>query len=251
MIKIVICHDNERIAGQLQELIVSYTHFDDPVRVVTCLSGSELPTDRDKTSEPDIVIMAYRQGKSTQKEEAEAGAIITKNGPQTVIIYLLSDSDQPDRINDAEPVVYLRKPFNRETVEAALDQALSLRRAASGNYYYFTYGGIERRIDLNEVLYIESSYKIVRAKMKDSFSVRISGRDGKSFREVCGDLEAEYPVFCQPKKSLIVNALYIEDISETSLKVADREFRISPEYQEECLKRRIEAIVSSRYYRNA
>jgi len=256
MINIAVCHNGKTMTRHLQELINCYSGFDGPVRINTYFSGSELLTDINEGIRPDIVFMDnLPDGK---KAGDDIAAALRTACPRVIIIYLLpcrehrrEHTDNINNTDNADNIIFLNKPLTRDSVDSVLDRAMSCIAAAARKYYYFTYGGIQRRIDLNEVLYIESSYKIVRAKMKDSFSVRISGRTGKSFSEVCGELEAEYPVFCQPKKGLIVNALHIDNINQTSLRVADREFMISPDYRQECLKRGIEAIISFRYYRNA
>lgn len=230
MIRVAICDDSGQIADQLQRLIVKYPN-EEPFDIKIYFSGRDLLRNVNEENKFDIVFMDIRLGDNELGHEV--GIKLKDIYPHTLIIYISSYSGYSDDVNNAEPLMFLEKPLTQERVYSALGRAIKRINTSSRKYYYYTFGGVQTRVDLNEVLYIESYYKLVRMKMKNKKFIKISG---KTLEEVYKEVEEIHPVFFHPKKSVYVNAIYVDSMTRKFMNVSGEKILFSRNYEDESMK---------------
>lgn len=234
MIKIAICDDSIPISKELVLQIGKYPRFTGPFEVDSYSTGAELLQVMREDKKYDIIFMDIRLGEVELGHEI--GVALKDIHAQVLMIYMSSYGTYSKDVSNAEPLMFLEKPLTQEKVNTAIDKAIRRMNDTHRKYYPYYHDGNYGRIDLNNVLYIESYYKKVRVKMKGNGIIKISGRTGKSFAQICDEVKNMYPVFCQPKKSLLVNALHVEIMNRTFLMIEGQKILLSRDFDEKCVK---------------
>ena len=233
--RIAICDDCEIMTGQLIKLVNAYSGFDRQIQIKMFSTGNELLDCADREDKFDIVFMDIRLG---EKELGyEVGVALKDIPPQTLIIYMSSFRGYADDVNNAEPLMFLTKPLSQDGVNKALDRAMKRIGLLYRKYYTYRYNSKTLKVDLLDVILLESGYKQVYVKTKNNEVVILAGRTGKKLPEIYKEVEAIHPVFCQASQTRFFNALYVDKIQRTSVEVSGKTIKIHSDFHAECMEK--------------
>lgn len=201
MIHILICAEDPVFTKQLQGEIKAVLR--EPCRIQICKTAEELKKECSDHN-PQILFMDV----AMHSDEGNGIALIQHLFPATsgtAVIFIASYTKFCSDVYEADHVYTLAKPVQRINLEKALNKAIQFNRKKS-SFFTVKFNDTTRKIDLNDVLYMESFYRKIRIKMWNE-SVECYG----SFRG--------FPQFVQDHmipshKSFMVNPDYIRAINQ-------------------------------------
>ena len=240
--KIAICDDTKWERERAAELINAYSGFDRPVNVEVFSSGTDLlKVAIDDKKKFDIVFMDIQLG--DEEMGHDIGVDLKDAYPQALIIYMSSFRGYEHAISNAEPLMFLHKPLSQEEVNKALDRAMKRISMLSRKYYNYIYKGKVDKVDLLEVVCLESYLRHIRVITKDKKAIKLAGRNGVTTEEIYNEFQQIHPVFCQTHASRYINALHIDVINKTSFVINGEPLKVGSDYIEECRSRARELIL--------
>lgn len=152
MIDILICDNNPRQTELLRAMVQELAP--EPCSVRTCHSAEAL-RERCAHEPPDIALLDILLG-------AENGIALAQElfppGSGTAVIFITGYVEYCADVYAAEHVWFLPKPIERAPLRAALEKAVAACQTERSDFLV-TVNRAPRRIDLREVLSIESSYR--------------------------------------------------------------------------------------------
>lgn len=161
--KVGICDDEPYLHNKLKEYIDYYAQFKAlPVIYFDFLSGEELIQYLHSHNDIDVIFMDYQMNSISGLETSEKILEYNMNIP---IIFL---TNFPDIVYDTFKVRafrFLVKPIDIKKLSEALDNLLALY--SSYNYIFVTENDNVKRININDIYYIEAKNKKSIMRLKD------------------------------------------------------------------------------------
>lgn len=197
MIDIVICDNNSvqarALSGMVQELLQA------PCSVEICLTAEAL-RERCAKMQPQIVLLDILLG---EKNGIDLAQELFPASTGTAVIFITGYTEYCVDVYQADHVWFLPKPIEREQLRAALNKACSVSREAQ-HIFSVNVRRVPQRIDLRDVLSIESSYRKLRFRLWNE-SIECYGSFSELPAFVLGHM-----IHCH--KSFLVNPDYIRTI---------------------------------------
>ena len=141
--------------------------------------------------------------------------LVQERLPEIQVIFLSNCKDMVFDVYDVRHVSYIPFPINRQRLVNALDMAASYAVGSRKKYLTLASKGLISRIDLEDILYIESNLRNFTVHTQD----RLSTFTGK-IEALKGILDQR---FVQCHKSFLVNMTYIIELSSESAMLTNGE----------------------------
>lgn len=200
MAYILICDNNGAQAEQLRAWVRELLTDADVVE--TCGSADEL-RERCRLRPPQIVLLDILIG---QENGVALAQELFPSGSGTAVIFITGYPESALDVYRADHIWLLQKPIDRALLREALQKAASVSAQAQTRFTV-TVDRIPRRLDLREVLFIESSYRRLHILLADGSTVTCYA----SLSELPAHVRAH---MIQCHKSYLVNPDYVRTIRD-------------------------------------
>jgi DNA-binding LytR/AlgR family response regulator len=220
-IQIGICDDKAEDIGILIEALYTY---DDSFQILKYEDGESLLKDCfDKKIIFDILFLdIYMPGLNG----IETAVKIRASMKYAKIIFVSSSNDYYTEAYEVFAFNYIIKPLNSEQLNGILDQALMriTDEKEQSQHIQFSYKAINYRIFCKDILYIESSDKIIFFHIIDRPIVKCYGK----LDEILRQLPEETFIRCH--QSYAVNIFHLTDMVENHFCIGELVINISKKY---------------------
>ena len=141
-----------------------------------------------------------------------------------LIIYMSNHDSYFQNLVRAEPFYFLKKPINDIELEKAVGLTLKRLHYMHESYMYsYKFNAITNTVNLNDVRYFESQYRIIVIHMKNGSTFQ--------FYKKLDDLEKEIleisPYFLRANKSFLINLKYVKSCSSNVVTIIDKDIEIN------------------------
>ena len=218
-IKIAICDDTSEDIERLSHALYAY---DRSFEIITYTNGETL-IDEFSDSDPlvDILFLdIYMPGidgvKTAQK--------ISDVRKDIKIIFISSSKDHYSQAYEVFAFNYILKPFDREKLYHVLDRAIEGIKRELRQKIHFNYKSIEYSVNCRDIVYIESSDKLILFHLSDGSTLQRYGKLDEMIKEL-----QEQP-FVRCHQSFIVNISFITEMGENYFRVGQVVIGISKKY---------------------
>lgn len=174
MTQIAICDDELPFTGILERMLLEQQSYYGNFNIDVYSSGEELIADLERNEYFDIVFLDIEMGKLNG---VEVGHYIRKvrDNPDTVIIYVSSHEQYHLELYPVQPIAFIRKPPQSESVRQALDSAFAKINSSKSKFSYHV-GFKIINVRKADIYYFESNGKKVRIVgrlIDDSFTMSL------------------------------------------------------------------------------
>ena len=227
-IKISVCDDNIAVTQLLQELLFTKIKWNNNNIIV------------DKFNNGRNLLEMIRNGKSYDiifldidlKDDylgTDTGRFIKIISPNTLIIYMSAYDNYYSKIVHAEPFDFISKPFTIIQLQAVIDKAVRRLQFQYEEYVYkYNVNRLQNIIDLKQVLYFESQYRVINIHHKNGI-----GRFYHKLDNVEQEVSEICDFFVRCNKGFLVNMMYIKHFSPHMIEMTDGKIiAISKKYKE-------------------
>ncbi|MCM1508557.1 MAG: LytTR family DNA-binding domain-containing protein [Ruminococcus flavefaciens] len=204
--KIVICDDEPYFHNKLKKYIDSYAKSKAlAVIYFDFLSGEELVKYLYSHNDIDVIFMDYQMKPLSGLETSKKIIKLNINIP---IIFLTNFPDIVFDTFEVRAFRFLIKPINPKKLSEALNNLLNLY--SSDNYILVTENDIFKRININEIFYIEAKNKSSIIRLKDKTI---------NCHSLLSKFENELPKdkFFRTHKSFLVGFKYISEYNSSQI----------------------------------
>ncbi|MDD3168952.1 MAG: response regulator transcription factor [Eubacteriales bacterium] len=218
-IQIGICDDRSEEIRILSEALYTY---DPSFKISTYTSGRSLLDDLDESAIVfDLLFLdIYMPGING----IETAAKIRGKMKDVMIIFVSSSNEHYPEAYDVFAFNYIMKPVNREKLNAVLDQALMSITKERREQFSFTYKSVTSRVYCRDILYLESSDKIVLFHMQNKTTLKCYGK----LDELLKKLPEGFFIRCH--QSFAVNLFHISEMGDSHFRVDSVSISISKKY---------------------
>ena len=218
-IQIGICDDSSEDIKFLTEALYTY---DPSFKISTYTSGLSLLDDLDDlTVVVDLIFLdIYMPGING----IETAGKIRAKMRDVMIIFISSSNEHYPEAYDVFAFNYMMKPVNREKLNTVLDQALKSISKEHSEQFSFTYKSMTCRIYCRDILYIESSDKIILFHMQNKTILKCYGK----LDEILKKMPEGFFIRCH--QSFAVNLLHISEMGDSYFRVDYVSISISKKY---------------------
>lgn len=228
---IAACDDNEAFIDELLNFLLVF--FEDNVNCLDFYqfkSGKKLLEKIKNKFVPDIIFLDIALEEDMLG--TNFGIEVKKINPNIILIYVSSYEDYYKELAQAEPFGFIMKPIRYSELQSMLNNAIK-RLYYLKKKFIFTYKTNQTicKIDLKEVVFFESKHRIVIIHTINEEEIKFYGKLDKIENEI----EEIYPCFLRPNKSHYINYHYIEEFSNSFVKVNGMEIKITPKYNKKCM----------------
>lgn len=207
---IIICDDQKTELENIEQIVSEYAkaHSELLIRVSCFLNPLDMLDDINKNGVPDIALLDICMPGILGTEIAKE--IQSKGEGDTDIIFLTTSSDFAVEAFALHVNDYLTKPFTKERLTDTLDRVIEKRRKRL--FVPVTCGREIHRIDLYQVLYIESKNHNVEIYLKSGKNIKTHTALA-DIKNLFNNVEGFIPVGA----SYIVNLRCVQSILQTEL----------------------------------
>lgn len=196
--------EQERLKGYLNELVGEAAQ-------VCCFSGGEAFLTQWQPGEYDLILLDIFMGKLTGMDVARE---IRKSDKMVKLAFSTSSNEFASESYQVNACYYLRKPVDREGIEALLDRIdlAELERLRTAKLPDGT------TVRLRNIIYVDCA----------AHCITLHGKDGRScvvratFSEI-EDILCAYPYFFSPTKGVIVNFYEVAEQSKDTFTMTNGE----------------------------
>lgn len=219
-VNIAICDDSADDIKRLSDALYSYN---DSFRVTKYTDAAFLLEDcADQYMIFDILFLDIYMPGLNGIETAKKIRALRKD---IIIIFASSSNEHYPEAYDVFAFNYIIKPINTNKLTPVLDQALMNINKERGFYYQFSYKSTNYRILCRDIMYLESSDKIIMFHMADKSTLQCYAK----MDEVLKDLPADNFIRCH--QSFSVNILHITEMAENHFRMGTTVINISKKFQ--------------------
>ena len=207
---IAICDDQVKEIESIKQIVSEYakTHPELFVSVKCFLNPLDMLDDISKNGVPDIALLDICMPGVLGTEIAKE--LKNKSGDNTDIIFLTTSSDFAVEAFALHVNDYLTKPFTKERLTDTLDRVIEKRNR--GLFVPVACGREIHRIDLYQVLYMESKNHNVEIHLKSGKNIKIHTTLAE-IKNLFNDVKG----FIAVGASYIVNLRCVQSILQTGL----------------------------------
>lgn len=218
-IQIGICDDSSEDIKLLTEALYSY---DPSFKISNYTSGRSLLDDLDEHEVVfDLLFLdIYMPGING----IETAGKIRAKMRDVMIIFISSSNEHYPEAYEVFAFNYMMKPVNREKLNTVLDQALKSISKERSEQFSFTYKSMTCRVYCRDIIYIESSDKIILFHMQNKTILKCYGK----LDEILKKMPEDYFIRCH--QSFAVNLLHISEMGDSYFRVDSVSISISKKY---------------------
>lgn len=218
-IQIGICDDRSEDIRILTEALYTY---DPSFKISTYTSGRSLLDDLDDLAIVfDLLFLdIYMPGING----IETAGKIRAKMRDVMIIFISSSNEHYPEAYDVFAFNYMMKPVNREKLNTVLDQALMSIAKERSEQFSFTYKSMTSRVYCKDILYLESSDKIILFHMQNKTILKCYGK----LDEILKKLPEGFFIRCH--QSFAVNLFQISEMGDYYFRVDSVSISISKKY---------------------
>lgn len=216
MIHITIAEDEAHFAGQLKEFLERYeTERNIRLKIDWFTDGEAVVENYPPAT--DILLMDIQLPYLDGMTSAE---LIRKKDPEVIIIFITNMTQYAIKGYTVGAMDYLVKPLSYFALSQRLDKAIAKREKRQSRYVVLASAGQLRKVDVSQILYIESSGHNLTFHMVDTlFSV--PGTMTQMERELEGS------PFYRCNKGCLVNLEHVDAIQDNCARVGKELLPIS------------------------
>ena len=218
-VRIGVCDDNAMDVQLLTEALYKYNAA---LQITTYANGSTLLEEwsEHKTIIDILFIDIYMPGLSGIETAARIRASM-----KDIIIIFVSSSDEhyPEAFN-VFAFNYLLKPVNQQTLNRVLDQALNDLTKERRRQIVFNYKGTTYRVPCRDILYIESSDKMICFHLADKSVLQCYAKLDEILKQLPEDS------FIRCHQSFAVNVFHVSEMTENHFRIDPHFINISKKY---------------------
>lgn len=218
-IQIGICDDRSEDIRILTEALYAY---DPSFKISTYTSGNSLLDDLDDLAIVfDLLFLdIYMPGING----IETAGKIRAKMKDVMIIFISSSNEHYPEAYDVFAFNYMMKPVNRDKLNMVLDQALMSISKERSEQFSFTYKSMTCRVYCKDILYIESSDKIILFHMQNKTILKCYGK----LDEILQKLPEGFFIRCH--QSFAVNLFHISEMGDSYFRVNSVSISISKKH---------------------
>ncbi len=207
---IMICDDQKNELENIRQVVEEYAaaHSELPIEIKCFLNPLDMLDDVNINGVPDIALLDICMPGILGTEIAKE--IQNKSEDNTDIIFLTTSSDFAVEAFALHVNDYLKKPFTKERLTDTLDRVIRKRKRRL--FVPVTCGREIHRIDLYQVLYMESKNHNVEIYLKSGKSIK-TRQTLADMKKLFGDIRG----FISVGASYIVNLRSVQSILQTEL----------------------------------
>jgi len=218
-IKIAICDDTTEDIELLSGALYAYSHS---FEIITYTNGETLIDEfLDSNLLVDILFLdIYMPGidgvKTAQK--------ISDVRKDIKIIFISSSKDHYSQAYEVFAFNYILKPFDRGKLYQVLDRAIEGIKRELRQKICFNYKSIEYSVNCRDIVYIESSDKLILFHLSDGSTLQCYGKLDEMIKELKGQ------TFVRCHQSFIVNISSVTEMGENYFRVGQAVIGISKKH---------------------
>lgn len=207
---IMICDDQKNELENIRQVVAEYAaaYSELPIEIKCFLNPLDMLDDVNINGVPDIALLDICMPGILGTEIAKE--IQNKSEDNTDIIFLTTSSDFAVEAFALHVNDYLKKPFTKERLTDTLDRVIRKRKRRL--FVPVTCGREIHRIDLYQVLYMESKNHNVEIYLKSGKSIK-TRQTLADMKKLFGDIRG----FISVGASYIVNLRSVQSILQTEL----------------------------------
>lgn len=188
---------------------------------------------------PDIAILdIHLSGKKTGIDLAKR----IREKYNFPFIFLTSNSDRftINQAKEVSPPAYLIKPFSKEELYSSIEIALHNFSVKLGDLLegdlivkdalFIRSKGYFTKIHFNDILYLKSAHVYIEIILKNNQKHVVR----TSLNQILNNLDNN---FIRVHRGFIVNAKYLKQINQTSIKIENEEIPVGKKFREDIVKR--------------
>ncbi|WP_299015657.1 response regulator [uncultured Polaribacter sp.] len=233
-VKILVVEDELIIADNICDTLIDlgYNALEPAINYTEAIATIE-------KEKPDIAILDIQlSGKKTGIDIAKK-IIESYNFP---FIFLTSNSDQftLNQAKEVRPPAYLIKPFSKEELYTSIEIALhnfskkigevNTQNLIIKDALFVKDKGCYTKIQFTNILYLKSAHVYIEIMLRNKQKIVVR----TSLNEILNKLNT---YFVRIHRSYIINTKYLNQLSQTSLQIADVEIPIGKKYKENVLNK--------------
>ena len=224
-VSIAICDDQEYFRDQICELLDCYDWgCTTRLSTDTYANGEDLIDEIQAGKHYDIVFLDVLLKKSMG---FDVGIMLKALLPDILLVYITSYTKYSVNILKAEPFYFIEKPVCSHMLYHVLERCIERIRFLRRDYIYScAINGAEHKIDLLNVLYFESSLRVVKLHTYSDV-MQFYGKLDK----VEKDISIICNFFLRPNKSYLINSHYIDSICRKHVVIKGLEISITDNYR--------------------
>lgn len=216
MIRVAVCDDEEKIAGEMEKLLLDICNREGiGIDVDVFLNGNELEQEIAKGSRYDLIYMDIQMADGDGITTAQR---IREKDENAILVFASAYEKYMIELFRLDVFAFLKKPIENERFE---DIFLDATEKIGRKQIYFTYHykGVEYKLPCMDILYFESrGRKIILHKIRGESNQEFF--NGK-LSQVERQLDAGKIPFLRIHQSYYVNYHYIRSRSKTEVTLAD------------------------------
>lgn len=218
-IKIAICDDNMEDIALLSDALLDY----DPLFDITTFTSGKMLVE-EILENHFYVDLLFLDIYMPEMDGILAAKKIRDRLKDVKIIFHSSSKDHYPQAYEVFAFNYIEKPFHKERLYAILDRALEELRKERDYKISIQYKGAVQTIDYRDILYIESSNKILIFHLTDGKVPQCYGKLDQIANKVPEKL------FIRCHQSFLVNLSHVTEMKENYLSIGHIKINISRKY---------------------
>lgn len=230
MLKIAICDDNLTFTGELENLIIIESRKL-RIRVETEVfsDGKTLLNSVQMGNHYELIFIDIEM---EQVDGITAARRIREIDRAVLLIYVLGYDKYLKELFEVEPFRFLSKPLNHDKFTRYFKEAFK-RISETDLFYQFTFNKEIQKVSVKDIVYFESSNRVVNIYLKDATSAYFYGK----LNNVEKDLSASRQYFLRIHQSYLVNYDYVKKMNFFNITISfmgkEIELKISEDRQKE------------------
>lgn len=210
MLRIAVCDDEKKFAGELETLITQEMEIlGIQVETEVFFDGEPLLREMNRGARYDLIFLDIEM---EQLDGISVAREIRKQNRTVLLIYISGYEQYLKELFEVEPFRFLSKPLDRAQFRRYFRDAVQRIREEDA-YYQFSFNKIVRRAPFKDIIYFESRNRIIHIFMKDGTEGQFYGK----LNEVEKELAERGQCFLRIHQSFLINYNYIKRIEFTNI----------------------------------
>ena len=212
MLRIVVCDDDMRFAGKLEEMVRrEAAKAGISVDTEVYSDGDTLVADIGKGYRYDLIFLDIEMARVNGIKAAHQ---IRRIDRSVLLIYVSGYEQYLQELFEVEPFRFLSKPIDESVFHKYFRDACT-RIGETEAYYSFSFNKGLRKVAVRDIVYFESRNRVVHIFMADDSEEHFYGR----LNTVEKELSEERQKFLRIHQSFLVNYSYIKKMNFTEVTV--------------------------------
>lgn len=210
MLRIAVCDDEKKFAGELETLIAQeMENLGIQVETEVFFDGEPLLKELNRGARYDLMFLDIEM---EQLDGISVARQIRKTDRTVLFIYISGYEQYLKELFEVEPFRFLSKPLDKELFRRYFRDAVQRIREEDA-YYEFSFNKIVQRVPFQDILYFESRNRIIYVFMKDGTEKQFYGKLSEVEKELAGRGQC----FLRIHQSFLINYNYVKRIEFTNI----------------------------------